>query len=82
MEKPRKKEHEQDCLTYTDHFCTCGAGEANEMHDAMSAWIKGAVPTVEDIEYIIMLNSTCDFEEINKLSKAIRALLTQRLGGK
>jgi hypothetical protein len=77
MEKPRKKEISTGS-TY-DELRNIGF---NAGLDAMSTWIEGAVPTVEDIEYIIMLNSTCDFEEINKLSKAIRAMLTQRLGGK
>ncbi len=49
--------------------------------ESMSAWLEGQVPTVEEIEKVILLESNLDVYGIHKLAKAMHAMLAHKLTG-
>ena len=82
MEKPRKKqtyEHKElNGMVEVDARYNAGW---NDHDDAMSTWLEGEVPTVEEIEKVLdeTIESCClKF----KGAKAIHALITRKLTGK
>ena len=90
MEKPRKQsiEYYEECKCIELYQ----QNGWNSCHDAMSTWIEGAVPSIEEIEEVIKTTWFSKGIEkkvsegllktsVNNLAINIHTLLTQRLGG-
>lgn len=74
MEKPRKKEPELNDTCTVEYACAY-----NNAIDAMSTWLEGEVPTVEQIENILMKQ---ELRSANDVAKEIHFLITRKLIGK
>ena len=89
MEKPRKKQWYYPELSKPNEtekrYIQGKIDSWNDCHAAMSAWIEGAVPTVEEIAMSIEIEAYKETwvipkSECYRLAKAVHSLLTQRLG--
>lgn len=91
MEKPRKRfeEHNDEsgescgCESLSESYpCEIEQEGYNSGLDAMSTWIDGEIPNEKEIEDTIRKCSEYNHINAKWASREIRALLTQRLGGK